>query len=290
MAAEEPEVQSGLLRSYGVVLYYRDAPALAKPKLLEALQARVPDVLPLDGDAESDLLAFVYSRHLSSTGQGRVPAQCLLQPEATPPEAESLVPVLRQTWLWREGPTLLPLCHHRVELRDFMAAGLGAQVRLELFQRTLHGVLEAAPAVALHWLPTQQLVDPAQFAAAMESGGFDQLLPGAVNVRFYRAQAPDGGEAMLMDTVGLAAIGLADLQCYFRELPAEEVRRVLLDGAGYLFRHGLIVRQGDQLPGIGGATDPWDCEVGLSFVPPERLAVTLLPAAPHNVVPPTRGS
>ena len=73
-AERQTDDLGGFAPTYGVELLYEELPPLPKAKLCAALKQRSPESHPLDGNAESGLLAFVHTAHLA---HGSVPAQCL---------------------------------------------------------------------------------------------------------------------------------------------------------------------------------------------------------------------
>src|SRR5258706_439837 len=103
-----------------------------------------------------------------------------------------------------------------VLVTDFMSGGLEYHERLDLFQRALLGVLSVVPCLAVHWQPSQQVIDPSAYRAASEKPPADLFFAGALNVRLFNIENSPGD--FVMDTLGLAALGLPDLQCHFRRL------------------------------------------------------------------------
>lgn len=108
----------------------------------------------------------------------------------------------------------------------------------------------------LHWLPAKQLLTYYQYQLLRTELG---PCGPAVNVRIANATGRPG--ELLADTIGLAELGLPDLQILFSDRdPAEVVRRLRM--------HVRSVFVGDRL----------DCAwiEEASLVPPERDALTLL--------------
>jgi hypothetical protein len=72
-----------------------------------------------------------------------------------------------------------------------------------------------------------------------------------------------------MDTRGLSALGLPDLQTHFRNLDPGRVAGHLYRVARYLFDQGDCIADGET---IGGFTDDdkWRCRHEMSLVAPER--------------------
>lgn len=84
---------------------------------------------------------------------------------------------------------------------------------------------------------------------------------------------------MLMDTLGLAALGLPDLQCHFRSLTPNEVALLLYSLASYVFEHGDVIANGHTVEGIA-AGSRWRCRHEVSLVPPEREVIDIDPGDP----------
>ena len=61
-----------------------------------------------------------------------------------------------------------------------------------------------------------------------------------------------------MDTLGLSALGLTDLECHFRGLDSRAVSRVLYNTAIYLAERGPVIEDGHTVPGIH-RDEKWKC-------------------------------
>lgn len=128
------------------------------------------------------------------------------------------------------------------------------------FLAMLDAVLASLPdedriGAVLHWIPAQQLLTIERYRALRIDHG---PCGPAVNVRIANATGRPG--ELLADTMGLAELGLPDLQLVFKDRDPSEVA----------LRLRLMVRSmfvGDRL----------DCGwiEETSFVPPERDALTL---------------
>jgi hypothetical protein len=107
----------------------------------------------------------------------------------------------------------------------------------------------------LHWIPAKQLLTYSQYRALRTEHGPSGP---AVNVRMANATGRPG--ELLADTVGLAELGLPDLQLIFSDRDPADVVDQLRAYVRQLF--------------VGERIDcPWHEE--LSFVPPYRDALTL---------------
>ena len=84
---------------------------------------------------------------------------------------------------------------------------------MELFRGALRAVFENVNCLAIDWKLTEQLGDPQEFLLCQEKSDIESRLWGFINVRLFWIE---GTNDLLMDTLGLAALGLPDLQCHFR--------------------------------------------------------------------------
>jgi hypothetical protein len=99
-----------------------------------------------------------------------------------------------------------------------------------------------------------------------------------LNVRFFKVSNSDGD--MIMDTRGLDAIGLPDLQCHFRGLDANGVARVLFNAAVYIFENGAVIETGHTMEGIEPGSR-WRCQFENSLLEPKRNVLDFNPGKPY---------
>jgi hypothetical protein len=85
----------------------------------------------------------------------------------------------------------------------------------------------------------------------------------------------------VVDTVGLAPLGLPDVQCHFSGLDPAEVAALVDETARYLYVEGDVIDDGDTIEGLAGA--PWVCRHEAALVDPPRDVVDLAPPPPHSV-------
>lgn len=292
---------TGLLESYGVELLYARPVALDDPavaaRLAQALElvsaGRLRLAMPREADAPGAAKRTVVIVDEGGVRDaGEPPSWCLQAPAADEdPHAshDLLHSALAQSWLWDDAPARAHAAPHRLLLEDRQFLTLDYRRRLAAFRGVLAAVLEATPCEAVVWLPSQQVIDPADLVAAHQADP-EAPLPGGLNVRFYRVDPRDtasGDEEHVMDTLGLGALGLVDLQCHFRGLDPEEVGQVLLRTGCYLYEHGLVVHRGDSVQGPG-PQDRWIARQSVALSPPEREVLELDPGFPFSVSPAER--
>jgi hypothetical protein len=86
-----------------------------------------------------------------------------------------------------------------------------------------------------------------------------------------------------MDTLGLAALGLPDLQCHFHGLEVNEVAGLLYNTAWYVFENGDVIEDGQTVDGVDGHR--WRCQHEVALVPPEREVLDINPGPRYAAGP-----
>lgn len=261
---------AGYASTYGIELFCENEPQLSKTLLLDKIAANGINVQPIDGNRNSGHLHFLYPDFLIEYDEGHLPAQSLITKADKPFDLTKYESTIQQSWHFKEAAAALKRCHSSVLVTDFMASQLNYLDRFNLFLNIAVAAVEAIPCLAIHWLSSQQIISPTDFL-----NNVGQIpLYGAINIRFFRIAGTAGD--MLMDTLGLAAFGLPDLQCHFHGLDQNRVSQVLWNTAIYIFQHGEVIESGHTVAGIT-PTDKWKCQYEEALVEPKRVVVDLNP-------------
>jgi hypothetical protein len=175
--------------------------------------------------------------------------------------AAELERALQWSWLWQgRWSEIARRCPWSIIIEMTCAAPVHYAGMLLTFVGVLDHVLagldeEDREASLLHWVPAQQILSITQYRVLREDLG---LCGPAVNVRIANATGRPG--ELVADTVGLAELGLPDLQVVFTDRDPADVAKSLRKLARKMF--------------IGERLDSgWVEEV--SMVPPLRDALTL---------------
>ncbi|MFC3747704.1 DUF4261 domain-containing protein [Paenibacillus sp. GCM10012306] len=281
----------GFARVYGIELKYNKKPELDRDLLFAKIQAYTGQVEePATGEKEDSKLAvweaneaeqqemlhFFHLNYQVQYSDGEVPAQtCLIELENR--SADDYVTAIQQAWHWPEAGQVLEGCDYSLLLTDLMSSGLEPKARLQLLTGTLRAILETAPCEAIYFRESDKLVEPGAYLAAVEQGA---ILYGAMNIRFYNVEGTGSGRREgLMDSLGLAALGIPDVQCHFYDLEPGEVAGQLTDIAYYLYDQGDIVGDGET---IGFTAEMrWRCEHQYALAAPHRVVLDIDPGEPY---------
>ncbi len=142
--------------------------------------------------------------------------------------AAELERALQWSWLWQDRwSDLVRRCPWSIVVEMTAARQVHYAGMLRAFVSVLDHVLltideDDREASMLHWIPAQQLLSMTQYRVLREDLG---LCGPAINVRIANATGKPG--ELLADTVGLAELGLPDLQVVFTDRdPAEVAKRL----------------------------------------------------------------
>ncbi|MDB5297258.1 MAG: hypothetical protein JWO31_3241 [Phycisphaerales bacterium] len=288
---------------YAVELLYPSAPSLDADRLAPRVRAFCPRVGATDVGGRPPVLFShpdhlvtidLISRHQDGSAAGAaphddrapddaqpaVPARTVVLPADRVTDVAALHQSLSQTRDWDAAADALARSTARVVVTDLMARDLPPRERLALFESVLLGVIEAARPAAIHWRPAGKLVDPAAFLRASGSSELDALPQAAINVRLFRVARTD--RDLVMDTLGLAALGLPDLQVAFRGLDPARVAGHLYAIALYTLRHAGALAAGDVIEGPTEGSE-WTAHDARAAVGPPRHVVGFDPGPDHSV-------
>jgi hypothetical protein len=255
-----------VLETYGFGLLFEERPTLDAGALMNRLrQDGTVDLV----SASDEVIQIALPDHPVSFADREIPSLVNIIRWTTPVKPSEFKTALEQTYDWADAERTVSRCRHKVLVADLTGAGLPYQERYELITAVLRAVVEVSGPNAIHWEPADCIMAPESLA---------RRLSFYCNVRLFEITKPKGNR--LMDTVGLAALGLVDAQCLFREMDTSKVAWWLYQFARQIYAKGDFVKDGEALPGIDAA-EPWVSRHQLAMAPPSREVVDVTPSAPH---------
>lgn len=267
------------VESYAADLLYTETPLLTQAELLDALTERVGAVEPEDGAGPGSFL-FKFPDLADPSREGGRPVGCAIERGDGPLEEADIARALTQSRDWKDAGNAARSHEARLVVSDLRAAGLGYKNRLRIFQDLVTAVSACATPCAILWRPSGKLVNPLALTRAPRPGEKRDILQSAVALR--RLPPPGGGAKMSIDTLGLHAFGLPDLECTVRLEDPAKVESFLMSIARYLFDLGDVLPDGKVVKGATG--DRYILKRTRAAAVPSRAVLALKPA---NDVPPT---
>lgn len=184
-----------------------------------------------------------------------------------------------QMWNLKEAGALLASCTHKVRVCDVDAQALPYKERGELAVQMAEAALEAYPTCTAVYTPASGRLLTAEQARRNPSRGGDRFLYLCVNTRFFSVSGASGD--MMIDTVGLAAIGLPDLQYHFHSLNPNAVMKHAYSVASLIYAVGPIMKSGETIDGMDnyGITKEirWPFQYQQALIEPPRIVMAITP-------------
>jgi hypothetical protein len=262
----------GFEATYRVEWLFREPPRLDPAAIQEALSAQLPESRVERLDAGH--LSIVHWGHTVkfADGQGQAITSVLVAKDR-PVSRQEFREALEQTWTWprEEAEARVDRSKARLVVMDVMSIGQPYQTRLHLVYEVAKALAKTTGPEVGCWHPAGQMVAPERLT--------DDPLGAALNVRLFRVE--NNPDDLVMDTLGLAALGVPDIQCQFHELEPGRVSGVLRRVGKYVFEKGDVIRDGDTVQGLE-ETDKWTCRHEMALLPPERVVVDINPGPRYS--------
>lgn len=178
---------------------------------------------PIEAGWKDDVLVLAFVDRPIRMGGKDLPMTLLLRVEELERCSIDYEPALEQSWDWPEAEEAIQGCGWAVVLTEPFGTRLPAPFRTAFLGAALRVLCQVMEPAAIHGCEAGILVDPEQVI-----GSPDPLM-GLVAIRRYRLDDGDDGE--LLDTLGMASLGLVDLQTRAAEGTSEasiqHLRRLL---------------------------------------------------------------
>lgn len=269
---DEETLPDCFARTYGVEVFVENKPQIPVDELLSKLRRRCGNVELVAN--EDKLILFTFKDHVVQYSDGQGPAQIAIMITDKKIDMEKLEMSFYQSWGWKSARSAVQKTAYTILVTDMMAAGLDYTIRLELFQKTLYSLLEVEPCLAINWHLTQQIIDPEKYKDNVPESEDYNLLFGALNVRLFNIEGTEN--ETLMDTMGLGALGLPDLQCHFKDIDVNKIANILYTYGDYIFKNGDVINDGETIEGLT-VNDKWRCQHEISLLEPKRIVIDINP-------------
>jgi hypothetical protein len=212
--------------SYRVELLCKNQRTFDKSALLEVLGRRCPGFQAPFVHPDCRHWCFTFPDYPVQFAKEPHPHQIIVVWQKEPLDPKLYEIPLKESCWFSEARARVAVCRSVLVVTDQMAASLPRSPRLTLIQGCVAAVLEILPCEAVVWGPSRQVLDPQVFMAQLR-GGVPRLFAGGINLRLSHVWVAPG--ALIMDTMGLAAFGLPEVQCQFRSFRRTTSHRVCLE-------------------------------------------------------------
>lgn len=266
-------VSDGFVDVYSVELYMNKYPIVFENKLLESIRKYCGNV-DIIANKDSNI-TFAFMDHILEYKNANVPPGIAITIIDQGPDKEKLKKSLGQSWNYSNKNELVESCKVKVIVSDFLAIGLEYNKRVELFQKALYAIVEVLPCQLISFHITEQLITRDEY---LENNPLDEEydpLFGMLNVRKFNIEGKEN--EYIMDTLGLSAIGLCDLQCHYKNLDTNQVSDLLYSYGYYIFDNPDAAENINEIEGIPLKSSRWKCQHEVAIVEPERIVLDINP-------------
>jgi hypothetical protein len=246
------------------LLFQKKIEPLAYNVLFDKLKEKFGDV---DVVSKSELSSFALKEHCVEYKEGkRFPSQLLIT-ECNPVN-EPLGDDIARTQFWDcpNGVELLDSCPWQVMISDFMAGGLPTFERASVLSDWLEVALELFPTCTAVYFNLSGKLLTASDAKNNPYSGHCRFVHGGINARFFNIH---GSNNMIVDTLGLYALGMPDVQYHFHSLDPNVIVRHAYNTAIYQYENNVPIESGNTIEGIE-EENKWKCHYERSLIQPVR--------------------
>ncbi|MBO5146525.1 MAG: DUF4261 domain-containing protein [Lachnospiraceae bacterium] len=152
-----------------------------------------------------------------------------------------------QTWNCPESEDILEKCNYRVIATDVMAAGLDYKDRAEMLVDYIEALMEIFPSCRAVVFENSKKMFTREAILNCKIPKKDRFIYYAVNVRFFNIQ---GGNDMLIDSLGMSTLFLPDLQYHFHGMDPNAVVNHAYNFLSYIFDANNPIKPQDHIDGI----------------------------------------
>lgn len=172
--------------------------------------------------------------------------------------------------------TLLKSGGYHLGLSCFFNPGLDYQTNCDQINQGVEAMVELMPdCAAALYVPSLQVVTATQLRKNPYQGALRFLYAG-LSVRSFPSR---NQEELVVDTLGLYALGLPDVQCRCSWMNEAAAKRLVFNVAAYQYETGVTIAGGDTISGIlsglSGQAASMHCERESSLFAPWREVIAV---------------
>ena len=176
-----------------------------------------------------------------------------------------------QFWDCPDAIELLDSCLWQVIIGDFTEGSFSAVKRADILFDWLEIALELFPTCdAVYFHASGKLLTAEDVRNNPYSGPL-RFIYGGMNARLFNVY---DGDDMIVDTLGLYALGVPDVQYYFHTLDPNIIIQHAYDIIMYQFENNTPIESGDIIEGIDQNSE-WDCRYERSLIQPSRTILDI---------------
>lgn len=257
-------------------LLMKESVSLPKKEwMTEIMSKRLDDVECFSYDEK--IASFLAKKYLAQFKDASLPPQLMVTKCEKFDEASMDEFQRRQMWdCMEERDRILSECKYQVFATDMMAATLPAKERAEMVMDFMEALVELYPACEAVYFNNSGKMFSADQIRNHSIPREDRFIYFAVNARFFNIQ---GGDDMMVDTMGMNTLFLPDLQYHFHGMEPDWVVNHAYNIASYILKNDNPIENGDTIDGVSdGEIDidvQWKCHYEKALIQPVREVIDI---------------
>ena len=181
-----------------------------------------------------------------------------------------------QMWDCPEHDEILDSCRYHVLASDMLGAVMQYKERADMLMDYLEALVELFPACKAVYFVNSGKMFTAEAIRSHNIPHDDRFIYFAVNVRFFSIQ---DSPAMIVDTVGMEALDMPDLQYHFHGMDPNFVVNHAYNVLSYMYENDNPIENNNTIDGIadGEMSDKvlWKCCYEESLIQPVRAVIDI---------------
>lgn len=213
---------------------------------------------------QQELMSFAVKKYTVHFQDADLPPQVMLAQGLEFDGSKVGVMERSQFWDVRDGGELLDRCKYSCFISDFFGgAALDYKDRCDLLMDWLECVLPLFPTCKAVWAPTAGKLTLPEDALDERIPKNQRFIYTCVNARFFNIEGTDGD--MIVDTLGMYAIDLPDIQLHFSGLEPDNAVNYAYNICIYTYDAYAPIKSGETIDGLGGDGNisrevQWKCQ------------------------------
>lgn len=262
---------------YMMHLLFEEEPVRPSADVVKtALDKKFGDVDIVSGN--ESLSSFAIKKYSAQFKEASVPPQVVMA-EVHKFNEDSIDEFSRnQLWDVEDGDELLSKCKYELFIFDLMSSVLEYKDRCELLMDWLEVAVCLFPTCKAVWIKPSGKLFEADKIKDHQISRDSRFVYFGVNARFFNIE---GSNDQIVDTFGLYAIGLPDVQYHFHDLNPNDVVNHAYNVASYIYDQNAPIENGETIDGIKDGklniNIRWHCQYEDALIQPTRVVLDICP-------------
>ena len=181
-----------------------------------------------------------------------------------------------QMWDCPESNEIIARCHYDVVAVDMLSAYMDYKDRADMLMDFTEALMELYPTCEAVYFDRSGKMFTRQAILEHSISRKDRFIYFAVNVRFFNIE---GSGDMLIDSLGMSAVDLPDVQYHFHDLDPDSVVNHAYTVLSYIYENNCPIESGETIDGLQDGKISrdvqWVCQFEEALVQPARTVMDI---------------